>query len=126
MANPSCIVAWLQVHFYRPKTQKLARKPQYARAMPASAVREMDKYDVIKAPLATESAMQKIENHNTLVFIVDLRATKPDIKRAVAERFSVEVAKVNTLIRPDGKKKAYVRLTKEHDALDIANKIGVV
>lgn len=27
-------------------------------------------------------------------------------------------------IRPDGKKKAYVRLTADHDALDVANKVG--
>ena len=26
--------------------------------------------------------------------------------------------------RPDGKKKAYVRLTPDHDALDVANKVG--
>jgi hypothetical protein len=25
--------------------------------------------------------------------------------------------------RPDGKKKAYVRLTTDHDALDVANKV---
>ena len=25
--------------------------------------------------------------------------------------------------RPDGKKKAYVRLTADHDALDVANKV---
>lgn len=25
--------------------------------------------------------------------------------------------------RPDGKKKAYVRLTPDHDALDVANKV---
>ena len=28
--------------------------------------------------------------------------------------------------RPDGKKKAYVRLTADHDALDVANKIGFI
>jgi hypothetical protein len=26
-------------------------------------------------------------------------------------------------IRPDGRKKAYVRLTADHDALDVANKV---
>lgn len=26
--------------------------------------------------------------------------------------------------RPDGKKKAYVRLTADHDALDVANKVS--
>ena len=28
------------------------------------------------------------------------------------------------VLRPDGKKKAYVRLTPDHDALDVANKVG--
>lgn len=28
--------------------------------------------------------------------------------------------------RPDGKKKAYVRLTQDFDALEIANKIGII
>lgn len=34
--------------------------------------------------------------------------------------------KVNTLIRPDGAKKAYVKLASDCDALDIANKIGII
>jgi len=28
--------------------------------------------------------------------------------------------------RPDGTKKAYVRLTPDYDALDVANKIGII
>jgi large subunit ribosomal protein L23Ae len=28
--------------------------------------------------------------------------------------------------RPDGMKKAYVRLTPNHDDLDVANKIGII
>ena len=38
----------------------------------------------------------------------------------------VDMAKVNTLIRPDGEKKAYVRLAPDYDALDVANKIGII
>ena len=30
---------------------------------------------------------------------------------------------IHDLLRPDGKKKAYVRLTADHDALDVANKV---
>ena len=30
------------------------------------------------------------------------------------------------LCRPDGLKKAYVRLTADYDALDVANKIGII
>jgi len=31
---------------------------------------------------------------------------------------------IDVYISPDGKKKAYVRLTPDHDALDVANKVG--
>lgn len=68
--------------------------------------------------------MKKIEEHNTLVFLVDVRATKRHIKDAVKKLYDVQAAKVNTLIRPDGKKKAYVRLSPDHDALDVANKVS--
>lgn len=85
--------------------------------------------------------MKKIEEHNTLVFIVDLKSNKRQIKDAVKKLYDVQAAKINTLIRwvtrltltlryknlycsrPDGKKKAYVRLTPDHDALDVANKV---
>jgi len=70
--------------------------------------------------------MKKIEEHNTLVFIVDLRSNKRQIKDAVKKLYEVDAAKINTLIRPDGKKKAYVRLTADFDALDVANKIGFI
>merc|ERR1712025_852258 len=32
----------------------------------------------------------------------------------------------NTLVRPTGDKKAYVRLAPDFDALDVANKIGII
>ena len=70
--------------------------------------------------------MKKIEEHNTLVFIVDLKANKRQIKDAVKKLYDVQTAKINTLIRPDGKKKAYVRLTADHDALDVANKVRLL
>lgn len=69
--------------------------------------------------------MKKVEDHNTIVFVVDKRANKPKIKDAVAKMYDIKVRKVNTLIRPDGQKKAYVRLTQDYDALEVANKIGI-
>ena len=81
---------------------------------------------MLKFPLTTESANQKIEENNTLVFIVDARATKVQIKAAVNRMYDIKWEKVNTLIRPDGQKKAYVRLTADYDALDVANKIGII
>ena len=50
-------------------------------------------------PLNTESAMKKIEEHNTLVFIVDVKSNKRQIKDAVKKLYDVEALKVNTLIR---------------------------
>jgi len=76
-------------------------------------------------PLTTESAMKKIEDNNTLVFICDVRANKRQIAQAVKKMYDIVCAKVNTLVRPDGVKKAYVRLTQDFDALDVANKIGL-
>jgi large subunit ribosomal protein L23Ae len=81
---------------------------------------------ILKFPLTTESAMKKIEDNNTLVFIVDARSTKKQIKDAVKRMYDIQTEKINTLIRPDGAKKAYVRLTADYDALDVANKIGII
>jgi large subunit ribosomal protein L23Ae len=43
--------------------------------------------------------MKKMEDHNTLVFITDLRANKPAIRDAIKKLYSVNVAKINTLVR---------------------------
>jgi large subunit ribosomal protein L23Ae len=43
--------------------------------------------------------MKKIEEHNTLVFLVDIKANKRQIKEAVKKLWDVQAAKVNTLIR---------------------------
>ena len=59
----------------------------------------LDKYKVIRFPLTTESAMKKIEDNNTLVFIVDKKANKPQIKLAVKQLYDIDVSKVNTLNR---------------------------
>ncbi|KAH9990860.1 ribosomal protein L23/L15e core domain-containing protein [Russula vinacea] len=116
----------MSVSFHRPKTLRLPRDPKYQRKSVPHALR-MDEYRIIvSCALNTESAMKKIEEHNTLVFLVDIKANKRQIKEAVKKLWDVQAAKVNTLIRPDGKKKAYVRLTSDHDALDVANKIGFI
>ena len=115
----------LKTHFYRTQTLKLPRKGKYA-GKSSKAVSRDDKFKIIKSPLTTESAMKKIEDNNTLVFLVDLKANKRQIKAAVKSLYEIECAKINTLIRPDGSKKAYVRLTSDFDALDVANRIGVI
>jgi len=113
------------VRFVRPRTFRPPRNPRFPRkAIPKRC--RMDMYSIIQYPLATESAMKKIEDNNTLVFIVHTKANKFHVKAAISKLYDVKVSKVNTLVRPDGKKKAYVVLDKQNDALDIANRIGII
>ena len=53
-------------------------------------------YDFIKAPMITEKATMASE-HNQVMFRVPLKATKPQIKKAVESLFSVKVERVTTL-----------------------------
>merc|ERR1719482_1027112 len=119
------VTQWYKTKFHRPKTLRLLRNPKYSRRSVPKA-NPLDQYAILKYPLTTESAMKKIEDNNTLVFIVDTRADKKKIREAVSSMYDIQCKKINTLIRPDGKKKAYVRLTADYDALDIANKIGII
>merc|ERR1739841_21800 len=113
------------IRFHMPKTLAKSRDGKYPRKYRASPNR-LDRYQILKYPLTTESAMKKIEENNTLVFIVDVRAGKVQIKEAIKKMYDIDTQKINTLIRPDGQKKAYVRLTQDYDALDVANKIGII
>merc|ERR1719311_1655872 len=114
------------IRFHLPKTLAKPREGKYPRKYRASPNR-LDRYAILKYPLTTESAMKKIEENNTLVFIVDVRASKLQIKEAIKRMYEpIDVSKINTLVRPDGQKKAYVHLTQDFDALDVANKIGII
>ncbi|MFM9943493.1 MAG: 50S ribosomal protein L23 [Hyphomicrobiaceae bacterium] len=62
-------------------------------------------YDVIRSPVITEKATFASEV-NQVIFNVARTATKPEIKAAVEQLFSVKVKAVNTLVRK-GKKKAF-------------------
>ena len=55
-------------------------------------------YDVIVAPVITEKSTMASEQ-NQVVFQVAPDATKPEIKAAVEQLFSVKVKAVNTLVR---------------------------
>ncbi|KAG8699917.1 60S ribosomal protein L25 [Ceratobasidium sp. 395] len=108
------------VSFHRPKTLRLPRNPLYQRKSTHHAPR-IDQFRTIVHAIVSDSAKAKLDN-NILVFVVDLKSNKRQIKDAVKELYGVDVMKVNTLIRPDGRKKAYIRLTADHDAWEIANK----
>jgi ribosomal protein uL23 len=81
---------------------------------------------IIKYPLSTEKTIRLMESHNALIFIVDKKATKTQIKQAIELQFSAKVASVNTSIGPDAEKKAYVRFAPQTPAIDIATKLGLM
>ena len=84
----------------------------------------MDPYRVIDYPYLTEKAIGLIEKENKLVFIVNRKSNKKQIKDAIEKVFEVKVAKVNTQIK-GGEKKAYVKLKPEYKAIDVATKLGL-
>ncbi|KAA0188509.1 putative ribosomal protein large subunit [Fasciolopsis buskii] len=111
--------------FRRPKTYKPPRCPKDQRFLIPKR-NKLDAFRIIQNPVTTEAAMKKIEDNDTLVFIVDRRANKPSIKAAVQSLYNIKVAKVNTLNCPKNVKKAYVKLPPDFDALDVANRIGII
>ncbi len=86
----------------------------------------MDPYKIIKNPLATEKAVRLMEAENKLVLIVNRKSTKSQIKEAVEEAFKVKVIKVNTLIDNKGIKKAYILLSVDTPAIDVATQLGLM
>ena len=82
--------------------------------------------EIITYPLMTESASVMVEKDNKLIFIVNFKAGKADVKRAVEIMYEVKVDKVNLLITPQGVKKAFVKLKPEYRASDVAIKLGIL
>lgn len=75
----------------------------------------MDPYQIIKRPLITEKGMRCNEEQNTVIFQVDRRANKMQIKQAVEALFRVKVLRVNTLNMLGKKKRVRFREGKRPD-----------
>ena len=89
--------------------------------MPARDIQE-----VVKYPLVSEDAVTLIESENKITFIVDANASKNDIRRAVEELYEVRVDRVNSVLTPEGRKKAYVKLSADYKASDLAVRLGIL
>ena len=81
---------------------------------------------VVKYPLLSEDAVTLLESENKITFIVDNRSDKHDIKRAIQELYEVRVKEVNTLLTPEGEKKAFIKLTPDFKAADLAVRLGIL
>ena len=83
-------------------------------------------HKIIYYPLITEKAVTGVELRKQVTFIVNPKATKTDIKRAIKEYFKVDVAKVNTMNTPKGLKKAIVTFKTKDDAMEVAVALGIL
>lgn len=81
---------------------------------------------VITYPMMSEDTVKLIETENKIVFVVHRDASKKDVWNAVEELYEVKVDQVHTLITPEGRKKAYVRLGPESKASELAVKLGIL
>ena len=86
----------------------------------------VDPWTIIKYPLLTEKAVGKIESENKLVFVVDRRSNKKQIRWAIERALEVKVDSVKTLIDQKGRKKAWIKLAKGYNATDIATRFGML
>jgi large subunit ribosomal protein L23 len=81
---------------------------------------------MIKRFVITEKTLRLAEKENKITVIVDRTATKKQIADEIKRLYGVEVEKVNTLITPQGEKKAYVKLAKEYSAMELLSRLGLL
>jgi ribosomal protein uL23 len=81
---------------------------------------------IVKYPLSTEKSIRLMESENKLIFIVDEKATKQEIKQAIEKTFDVQVVQVRTLNDSKGRKRAYITFSPETPAIDLATKLGLM
>ncbi len=82
------------------------------------------RHRIIMHAYVTEKSMDEMERQNKLEFVVDHRATRAEIKRAVESIYQCKVAKITVKIVRTGKI-ATVRFQKEFSAEDIGSRAGV-
>ncbi len=87
---------------------------------------EENYYKIIISPYSSERIFDIIESQNKLAFIVNRKANKATIKRAIEKLYNVKVVKVNTMITPSGKKKAIIKLHPTNSAVDLATALGLM
>lgn len=86
---------------------------------------KVDYCELITIPLG-HWVSHEVNDKNTFVFMLDFKANRKQNRQTVQRLCDIDVVKVNTLITPEGGKKAYVQLACDYVALDVANKIEII
>jgi ribosomal protein uL23 len=105
---------------------KGTEKKTEVKVVGSTPIKDFDPYKIIKFPLSTEKSIRQIEFDNKLTFVVDGKATKPQIKKAIEELFKVKVLGVNTQNSFKGHKRAYIKLSPESLASDVSADLGLI
>lgn len=81
---------------------------------------------IVKYPVSTEKAIRLREYETRFTFVVDKRATKGEIVQELESTFGIHVVRINTLIGPNGIKKAIVTLQSQDEVVELASKLGLM
>ena len=65
--------------------------------------------DVLIKPILSEKANKQSEKMNRYTFIVDRKANKLEIKKAIEQFYGVQVENVNTAVMPSKAKSKYTK-----------------
>ncbi|MEK6973077.1 MAG: 50S ribosomal protein L23 [archaeon] len=94
--------------------------------MAETRLTNLKSYDIVLHPLITEKSVNAIEKENKLVFVVNKRSTKKEIREAIEDLYDVKIDSINVVNDMKGRKKAFVRINKKFKANDIAVKLGII
>ncbi|MBI1971784.1 MAG: 50S ribosomal protein L23 [Candidatus Aenigmarchaeota archaeon] len=113
------------------KTNKAVKAAETSKAEPKEKktlrrTPTKNEWEILAHPLMTEKSIGLIEKENKLVFVVDLRSNKVDIKNAMEKAFDVKVDDVTTAITRKGQKKAFIKLSKDSSASEVATRLGML
>jgi large subunit ribosomal protein L23Ae len=114
-------------HFIKPAKAKVApktSKPRYEHTAVTPVSEKRNEFKIIRGSVTSDKATRKLEDENTMVFWVDLRAKKPQIRKAINKLYHVSPVNISTIVTSKCLKKAYVRLPSDFEAINIANEMG--
>ncbi|MDO8633807.1 MAG: 50S ribosomal protein L23 [archaeon] len=110
------------------KEEKVSQKTAGKKFEPVrlSPHETLEAYKIVLHPMITEKAINLIESENKLVFVVKKNANKGEIKKAVEGLYGVKVESVNVVNDSKSRKKAFVKISTQFNAGEIATRLGVL
>ena len=119
-----------KLRFYKPKTRQTKSITKSLKSFKSEIRRKNNKgvdfTTVLIQPISSDKNMTKMENENTITFIVGANTKKCQIKEAFERMYGTKVRQVRTLNCVGKHKKAYIRLYNDGEALNVASKIGIL